>query len=1501
MNALWGDDHVGNFLWRARPNALYLILFYASYVVAGWFSQGLAIIPNISVVFWPPAGIFAATLLLTQKRSWPWWVAIGCLAELTCNAIWFHSAIFPALFYFTANALTAMAAATLITRFTDGPFRFESAREIAALVILGACIAPLASATLIAATEVWLEKHPFWVVWPLVWLGDGSGLLIAMPLTLLIVQAWIDRSKIETPRLLGALGSAVILMVVSALAFQGMVPTLYLITPVFLWIAARYQFKGAAVALAAVTLMSAFFTSGKSGIFAGDASLLLQKVVGLQAFLAVSAIVSLIVASLAHQRALGNFGTPVTSARLELSFPIVAKISALLVVGLGVIVLLGWLFGIEALKSAGSGLATMKVNTALCFIAIGLSLAHYSRIKSDQQWDTWATVASLFALAVSLATLAEYVLGINSGIDELLFSDSASPLYPGRMSPATTGAFFAASLALLMPRLVADHFNAKSLMWGLVLTVAASALVGYAVNVKALYQIGVYNSMELHTAAGFAILAVGGLALTWPRKNMSDLMAVGAVREGASRYFFAAALVLFAAWLRYVLGELTGLTSPDVLFYTVIMLVALLAGWRAGLFATALSAFVANYYFVAPVGVLSLTLGEFTGLIIFALTGFAVSYLADEWMKLYGRTAEERDHLNKLVDERTTALIQSNKQLKLALSAANMTAWHYAPHTGVVTLSDDAAETLDLPTLDDIRIADDGYALIHPDDRENQRAKVDAALAAKGNYVNQYRHVRNGKAIWMEEHAQVVVDPDTQLTELIGITANITDRKSAEAALRESENFNRSVLQSSPDCIKVMSCDGAIEFINTNGQTQLDIDDLDSYIGKQWVSFWPEKIQETVESALAAAIRGSKTQFEALRSTMKGTPKWWDVVVSPILDVNGNCTRIISVSRDISLRKQIEKALQNSLDRLETAEYATSALNYDTRGGAVWRGPGLTRILGWEQDEVPATVEGWLDLLHPDDIAAAKTVELMRSNDGESRFGHEYRARHKDGHYVWLMDRGRKEYDAEGNLTGIVGASFDVTSRKLTEEALRKSEHSLAAVFEALPLGVALIDREGKLQIANDVFKRFAPEAIPSRDEKGHVLWEAHHQDGRRLERQDFPVARALRGEQAWPGQEMLYHGETSRGSIWTRVAAVPMYDKAGEILGATVVISDIDVEKRASEDLRKSEASFNRASKLARFGAYTFDVAKLHGTFSPSFWSMMGQQDVSEVLLENFMEFVHPDDRLRVKESMFAVLGKIGPYEAEYRLTNDREAEIWVMDRGETTGPLDQNSGLAAFASGMVLDITERKKNEQHQALLMNELNHRVKNTLATVQSMASQTLRTSPNLTEAKLRFEARLMALSKVHDVLTREKWESAPFADIVERAIGPYRGTGTDRFTVSGPDIRISAGRALAFAMTLHELCTNAVKYGALSNDKGKVGIVWSMSTPKKSEPVFKFRWNEKGGPAVTPPTKRGFGTKLIERSLASDLGGTVNMTFAKTGVTCSIVTKLNDASTEFETR
>jgi len=198
---------------------------------------------------------------------------------------------------------------------------------------------------------------------------------------------------------------------------------------------------------------------------------------------------------------------------------------------------------------------------------------------------------------------------------------------------------------------------------------------------------------------------------------------------------------------------------------------------------------------------------------------------------------------------------------------------------------------------------------------------------------------------------------------------------------------------------------------------------------------------------------------------------------------------------------------------------------------------------------------------------------------------------------------------------------------------------------------------------------------------------------------------------------------------------------------------------------------------------------------------------------------------------------------------------------------------------------VLERKRTEAHQRLLLNELNHRVKNTLAIVQSVASQTLRGEGVREDVQRALESRLAALAGAHDVLTEENWEAASIRQVIERAA---LGCGADagRFRIEGPDLRIQPRTAVSVTMALHELCTNAVKYGALSNEDGRVRIRWDV-TPSHEETRLRLEWREEGGPSVSAPARRGFGSRMIERGLASEMGGSVQLDFLPTGVVCTV--------------
>ncbi len=212
----------------------------------------------------------------------------------------------------------------------------------------------------------------------------------------------------------------------------------------------------------------------------------------------------------------------------------------------------------------------------------------------------------------------------------------------------------------------------------------------------------------------------------------------------------------------------------------------------------------------------------------------------------------------------------------------------------------------------------------------------------------------------------------------------------------------------------------------------------------------------------------------------------------------------------------------------------------------------------------------------------------------------------------------------------------------------------------------------------------------------------------------------------------------------------------------------------------------------------------------------------------------------------------------------------------------------LAGAATAVEDRAGERERALEQRRLLINELNHRVKNSLAAVQSIARQTLRAAASLDEAEAALTDRLVALAKAHDALTRENWEGAALADIVAAATTePY---GADRFAIAGPAVRLSPAQSLALALAVHELATNAAKYGALKSETGRVDIRWEVSGAAGARQLT-LTWRESGGPPVVAPTRRGFGTRLIERTFASEFRGSARAAYGPDGVVWTIAMPL----------
>jgi two-component sensor histidine kinase len=205
-------------------------------------------------------------------------------------------------------------------------------------------------------------------------------------------------------------------------------------------------------------------------------------------------------------------------------------------------------------------------------------------------------------------------------------------------------------------------------------------------------------------------------------------------------------------------------------------------------------------------------------------------------------------------------------------------------------------------------------------------------------------------------------------------------------------------------------------------------------------------------------------------------------------------------------------------------------------------------------------------------------------------------------------------------------------------------------------------------------------------------------------------------------------------------------------------------------------------------------------------------------------------------------------------------------------------------------VDISDRRRSQDQRNVLLQELHHRVKNTLATVQSVATQTFRYTETREAFRETFTARLMALSKTHDLLTKNNWETASLRELLTAKLEPYGGGKSSRFTLDGPNVQLTTQMTLALGLAFHELATNAVKHGALSVPSGRIEIGWKIDDGEQS---LHLHWVETGGPRVEKPSRRGMGTRVIESGLTHEFGCEVRIDFDPSGVQCSIELPLRE--------
>lgn len=318
---------------------------------------------------------------------------------------------------------------------------------------------------------------------------------------------------------------------------------------------------------------------------------------------------------------------------------------------------------------------------------------------------------------------------------------------------------------------------------------------------------------------------------------------------------------------------------------------------------------------------------------------------------------------------------------------------------------------------------------------------------------------------------------------------------------------------------------------------------------------------------------------------------------------------------------------------------------------------------------------------------------------------------------------------------------------------------------------------------------------------------------------------------------------------------------------------------------LQDSEDRLRQALSAANMGAWRRNLATQESVRDANLNAILGLPPVVTIVPdEKRLEPVHPDDKAAVAAAWDQAAASRDFYEAEFRIKRQDGATRWVREQGRFVAG---ENGRPDFLTGLTLDITERKKAEDAQALLIEELNHRVKNMLATVQAIAMQSLNGLQST--HKERFLARLHALAQCHNLLSRSRWEGACLRELVDSIFAPYGNLKTtSRIKLTGDDTLLSSRDALSVTLALHELATNAVKHGALTNDTGRVNVMWTVETAPP--PRLNLSWLEDGGPSVKTPARGGFGSRLLT-SLAAQPGAEYSCDYPVTGFRCQLALPL----------
>jgi PAS domain S-box-containing protein len=643
---------------------------------------------------------------------------------------------------------------------------------------------------------------------------------------------------------------------------------------------------------------------------------------------------------------------------------------------------------------------------------------------------------------------------------------------------------------------------------------------------------------------------------------------------------------------------------------------------------------------------------------------------------------------------------------------------------------------------------------------------------------------------------------------------------------------------------------------------------------------WPE-VAEFNDNVMSVGLAGGTLAYRDQELTLyrSGKPEqvWMNLDYSPLLDERGEPAGVIAIVVETTGKVIAERWFKGERDRqrqmFDQAPGFMAMMSgpehvFDLTNSAFMQLVGHRNILGKPVREAFPDVEGqgFFELL--DQVFAS----------GEPFVGSTLRAEFqptpgaiKEERFIDLVFQPVRSPGNE--IIGIFAQGVDVTDRLIAERELRRSEAQFRTFAEAMPNHVWTASPNGLLDWFNQRVYEYS--GAPHSELEGQGWTKIVHPD-------DLPHAAENWGKALTAGAlyetefRLRRHDGVYR---WHIARAVPIRDANGDLAQWIGTNTDIDDQKGVAHALHESERRLQLSQKAARISALELDIETGTVLGSEGFWDLWGLSPRASVHISVLENIVVPEHKHIRSTPETRKQGTAVP-NVEYQIRRPDTGELRWLSRNIDF--VHDAAGKPIKMFGVMQDITDRKEAEARQEMLTHELEHRIKNILSMVAAIASQTLRNS-DLETARSAFTDRLMALSQAHDILNKTRWTAASMHQVIENTIAAFP---ISQISISGPPLSINPKMALSLALAVNELGTNALKYGALSTPAGAVAIEWAVYANVSDEATgLTWRWSETGGPTVKLPSRRGFGTILIEQVLAADFNGSVWIEYHPAGVEC----------------